>query len=91
MVHRIRNANADRMLLTSFVHGLTGFPGTQVRYQNPKTLDKVLKIALSVKELEREEKFGASFYASFDNSLRLRSPGPTHHAGHRSHGSAEAR
>ena len=38
VVQRIHNENADRMLLASFVAGLTGVPGNQVRYQNPLTL-----------------------------------------------------
>jgi len=79
------------MILGSFVAGLTGVSGTQVRYQNPQTLDQALKIALAVQKAERQEKFGESFYASFDNSVRLRSLTPTHRASYRSRGSVDAR
>ena len=65
-----------------FVAGLTGVPGTQVPYHNPPTLVKALKVALAVQEAEKQEKFSESFYASFDNSVRLRSSSPTHHARH---------
>ena len=82
VVQRIHNENEDRMLLASFVAGLTGVPGTQVRYQNPPTLVEALKVALAVQEAEKQEKFGESFYASFNNSVRLRSSSPTHHARH---------
>ena len=50
--------------------------------ETPPTLVEALKIALTVQEAEKQEKFGESFYASFDNSVRLRSSGPTHHARH---------
>jgi hypothetical protein len=69
------------MLLASFVAGLTGVPGTQVRYQKPPpTLVEALKIALTVQEAEKQEKFGECFYASFNNSVKLRPSSPTHHA-----------
>jgi len=67
------------MFLATFVVGLTGVPGTQVRYQKSPTLDKALKIALAMQEAEKQEKFGKSFYASFNNLVRLRSSSPTHH------------
>ena len=90
-VQSIHNENVDIMLLANFVAGLTGVPGTQVRYQNPQTLDQVLIIALAVQEAERQGKFGESFYACFDNLARLRSPSSTHRAIHRKHGSGDAR
>jgi low affinity Fe/Cu permease len=43
---RIHRENANRMLLASFVAGLTGKPSRQVRYANPQTLEEALKIAL---------------------------------------------
>jgi len=78
---RIHHENLDRMLLASFVVGLTGIPGRQVRFLSPQSLDQALKTALSVQEAEN---FSKSFYTSFDNSLRVRSPSPTRHADHRS-------
>jgi hypothetical protein len=66
VVRRTYYQNADRMLLASFVAWLTRVPGRQVRYSNPQTLDQDLKIALSVQEAERQEKFSESFYTSFD-------------------------
>jgi len=35
IAQRIHSENADRMCLASFVAGLTGVPGRQVRYENP--------------------------------------------------------
>jgi hypothetical protein len=36
VAQRIHNENAERMLLASFVMGLRGVPGRQVRYANPR-------------------------------------------------------
>ena len=48
----------------------------------PPTLVEALKVAHAMQEAEKQEKFGESFYASFDNSVRLRSSSRTHHARH---------
>jgi len=47
VAQRIQRENAERMLLASFVPGLSGVAGRQVRYQNPQTLQPALSIALS--------------------------------------------
>ena len=77
VVQRVHNENAERMLLSSYVSGLTGAAGRQVRYSNPGTLEQALQIALSVQEAERQEKFSESFYANFDRSVRLTSKSPS--------------
>jgi len=80
VAQRIHNENAERMLLASFVTGLTGIHGTQCRYANPQNTDQALRIALSVQEAERQEKISESFCANFDRSVRVmsKSPSPTH-------------
>ena len=45
----IHRKNAERMLLASFVAGLSGVAGRQLRYQNPQTLQHALSIALSAR------------------------------------------
>jgi hypothetical protein len=70
---RVHNETAERMLLSDFITGLTGAAGRQVRYSNPGTLEQPLQIALSVQEVERQEKFNESFYANVDRSTRLTS------------------
>ena len=42
VVQRVRNKNAERMLLSSYISGLTGAAGRQVRYSNPGTLEQAL-------------------------------------------------
>jgi hypothetical protein len=56
VVQRIHNENVAHMLFASFVMGLTGIPGTQCRYANTQSMDQAVRIALSVQELERQEK-----------------------------------
>ena len=79
------------MLLASFVTGLIGTSGWQIRYTSPQQQDQALKIALSVQEAEKQEKFSESFYASFDNSLRQHSPRSSRRPSHGTRGSAEAK
>ena len=73
----IHRENADRMLLASFVAGLIGIPGKQVRYANPRNIEQALSIALSVQEAENQERFNETFYTRFDDSVRLVSRSPS--------------
>ena len=60
------------MILASFVAGLAGVPGRQVRYANPQTMEQDLQIALSIQEGEKQEEFNDNFYTRFNNSVRMR-------------------
>ena len=91
IVQRVRYENEERMLLASFVTGLIGTPGRQVRYASPLNLDQALKIALSDQKAEKQETFSESFYASFDYSLRQHFPSLSHRASHGSRGLAESK
>jgi len=46
---RIHRENAERMLLASFVAGLSGVAGRQVRYQNPHSAACFIHCAFSQK------------------------------------------
>jgi len=76
VAQHIHRENTERMLLASFVAGLPGPPGKQVRYASPRDIGQALSIALAVQEAEKRERFKESFNAKFDNSVRLsvRSP-----------------
>jgi hypothetical protein len=76
VAQRIHRENADRMMLASFVAGLKGVVGTQVRYAAPKDIQRAISLALSVEEAEKQEKFNETFYTRFDNSVRLLSGSP---------------
>ena len=79
VAQRIHRENAERLLLASFVTGLTGAPGKQVMYTSPRHIQQALSIALSVQEAEKQERFNECFYARLDNSASLltRSPSRT--------------
>ena len=70
-IQRIHQENADRMLLASFVSGLIGVPGRQVRFRHPQSLEEALNLALAVQEAERQERFNESFYTRSEKSVRL--------------------
>jgi len=61
------------MLLASYVAGLIGVVGKQVRYLNPQSIQKAVQFALSVQEAEKRERFNNSLYTRFENSVSLQS------------------
>jgi hypothetical protein len=70
LVQRVNRENVERMLLASFVRGLTGVNGRLVRYANPQIVVQALKIA-SVQKAEKRESFNESSYTGFDKSVRI--------------------
>jgi len=78
------------MLLASYVAGLIGIPGRQVHFASPVSVEEAIRIAVSVQEAERQEKFNNSFYARHDG--RKRSDSSSRHAvGSRTASQAEVR
>ena len=73
MAQRIHSENAAWMLLTGYVAGLTGVPSRPCRYANPQIMEQALKIALSVQEAEKQEKFKDGFYTRLDSSVKRQS------------------
>jgi hypothetical protein len=55
---------AQRMLLSTFIAGLAGNPGQQVRFQMPPTVDQALQIAITVFEAEAQEKRNVAFFSN---------------------------
>jgi len=80
VAQRFHRENAERMILDRFVWGLTGTPGEQVSYAGPRYIGQTLSIALAVQEAEKQARYNVSFYAKFDNPVRLsaRSPRRSH-------------
>jgi len=68
-IQRIHKENADRMLLASFVLGLTGTAGYDVRISHPGSLREALNLAVSVQEAKRQERFHESFYTRSEKSV----------------------
>jgi hypothetical protein len=52
----------ERMHLASFTSGLLGETGKQVGFNLPENMDKALKIAITVKHAEIEERRNETFY-----------------------------
>jgi len=50
------------MLLSTFIAGISGNPGQQVRFQMPATVDLALQIAVTVFEAEAQEKRNLAFF-----------------------------
>jgi hypothetical protein len=76
---KFQYVQAERMLLASYIAGLFGTPGTQVRYARPSSLEEALQIAISVDLAERQERRNNSFYirygtVSSQNGARKKSP-----------------
>jgi hypothetical protein len=62
VVQRVHEENSDRMLLASFVGGLSGEIGKLTRIQNPQNLEQALNAALAVREAIRQERRLETFY-----------------------------
>jgi hypothetical protein len=56
------------MLLASFLAGLSGEFGKQVKFQHPR---QALTIAVTVTEALKQESFAETFYAKFEKSVSL--------------------
>jgi len=52
----IINQEAERRLIASFINGLIGGPGRQVRSQKPDHIDKALNMAIRATNAEKQER-----------------------------------
>jgi len=73
LAQKIHQENAERLLLASYVAGLAGSVGKQVRIFNPQSVQQAVQLALSVQEAQKQEKFNNSFYTKFESSVSLQS------------------
>jgi len=87
-VHR---ENAKRILLASYVAGLIGVPGRQVRYASPVSVEETIRIAVSLQEAERQEKFNNGVYARHDSRTYSDSDKSRHAVRSRTASQAEGR
>jgi hypothetical protein len=72
VVQKIHYDEADRMLLASFISGLWGPAGREVRYAMPPNLDDAIKLATTVNQAEIQERRNESFYV--DEAGRYSTP-----------------
>jgi len=87
----VRRENAKRMLLACYLAGLIGVPGRQVRYASPVSVEDAVRIAVSVQEAEKQEKFNNNFYARHDSRTYSDSDKSRHADGSRTASQAEGR
>jgi hypothetical protein len=78
VVQGVHRENAERMHLASYISGLVGVPGKQVRYAFPILMDQAIRIAVSVEKAERQKKFNNSFYARKENGADCDSSNSRH-------------
>jgi len=57
--------------LASFVSWLPGTEGYQVKISHPKSLGEALKLAVSLQEAERQQRFNEIFYTRSEKSVPL--------------------
>jgi len=62
LLQKFHYDQAQQMLLSTFIAGLSGNPGHQVRFQMPSTVDLALQIAITVFEAEAQEKRNLAFF-----------------------------
>jgi hypothetical protein len=70
LAQAIHYHNAKRMLLASFTSDLVGEPGRQVKYANPSTMEQALRIALTVEQAQKQERFNETFMLNWKNWRR---------------------
>jgi len=64
LLQKFHYDQAQRVLLSTFIAGLSGNPGRQVRFQKPATVDLALQIVITVFEAETQEKRNLAFFQS---------------------------
>ena len=69
LAQRIHYENAERILLASLTAGLRGEVGKQVRFRTPSSMEEALRIAPSVDQAVKQERFNEVFYTRFNNSV----------------------
>jgi len=72
LVQKFHYDQAQRMLLSTFIAGLSGNPGQQVRFQMPATVDLALQIAVTMFEAEAQEKRNLTFFLKSETPRKFR-------------------
>jgi hypothetical protein len=63
---------AQRMLLSTFIAGVSGNPGQHLRFQMPATVDEALQIAVRVFEAEAQERRNLAFFSNSETHTKSR-------------------
>jgi hypothetical protein len=65
------------MILSTFISGLIGNPGQQVRFRMPKSVDEAVQIAVTVYEAEKQERRNQAFFCNMNSDSRGRDFNPS--------------
>jgi hypothetical protein len=71
VVQSIHEENIERMLLASFIGGLTGEIEKMTRIQNRQNLEQALNTTFAVREAIRQEKVAENLYTKFESSTKV--------------------
>ena len=61
-LQKLHYEHAERMLLASFTSGFIGTPWRDVRFSSPKNMQEALRIAVTVQQVELQERRNETFY-----------------------------
>ena len=69
-VQRIINEDAQRRLLAMYIHGLRGIVGQQVQFQMSSTMEQVVKVAVTLKNVDKHKQMVGGSRKVFANRNR---------------------
>jgi len=70
LLQKFHYDQAQRMLLSTFIAGLSGNPGQQVGFQMPVTVEQALQIAITVFDAEAQEKRNLAFFSNSETQRK---------------------
>jgi len=62
VLQRVYNEQAEQLLISAFSKGIFGTAGRQIRFASPATVEKALRIAVTVSQAEIQEARDSAFY-----------------------------
>jgi len=71
LLQKFHYDQSERILLSTFIAGLSGKPGRQVRFKMPATAEMALQIAITVFEAEAQEKRNLAFFSNSESSRKV--------------------
>jgi hypothetical protein len=85
VLQQVYNEQAEQLLLSTFSKGIMGTAGRQIRFASPATVEKALRIAVTVSQAEIQEAHDSAFYldaevADITPAGRVREPAVQHTA-----------
>ena len=70
-VQKIINEETERRLLAAYIHGLRGIVGQQVQFQMPTSMEQVVKLAVTVENVEKHRQMVGGSRKVFANRKEI--------------------